>query len=73
MRRDFRYWRHLTDVGVSRMSALRRLFSLGLPPTGLIGEIWQLGQRALSGGIDSKLLRDAAAKAGAGQEAGPAQ
>jgi predicted KAP-like P-loop ATPase len=44
-------------------------FSLGLPPTGLIGEIWQLGQRALAGGIDSKLLGDAAAKAGAVEEA----
>jgi predicted KAP-like P-loop ATPase len=44
-------------------------FSLGLPPTGLIGEIWQLGQRALAGGIDGKLLGDAAAKAGAAEEA----
>lgn len=38
--------------------------SLGLPPTGLIGEIWGLGQRALAGGVDAKLVRDAQAKAG---------
>jgi len=38
--------------------------SFGLPPTGLLGEIWGLGQRALSKGVDEKLLGEARAKAG---------
>ena len=38
--------------------------SLGLPPTGLIGEVWGLGQRFLSGGIDGKLIEEAKGKAG---------
>lgn len=40
--------------------------SFGLPPTGLIGEIWGLGQRALTGGVDGKLLDEAK-----GPRAGP--
>lgn len=36
----------------------------GLPPMGLLGEIWGLGQRALTSGVDAKLLEDAGAKAG---------
>ncbi len=38
--------------------------SFGLPPTGLIGEIWGLGQRALASGVDGKLLDEAKGKAG---------
>ncbi|MDX0174512.1 P-loop NTPase fold protein [Sinorhizobium meliloti] len=38
--------------------------SLGLPPVGLAGEIWGLGQRALAGDVDEKLVGEAQAKAG---------
>lgn len=38
--------------------------SLGLPPTGLIGEVWGLGQRFLSGGVDGALIEEAKGKAG---------
>lgn len=38
--------------------------SLGLPPTGLIGEVWGMGQRVFSGGVDGKLIEQAAGKAG---------
>lgn len=37
--------------------------SLGLPPTGLIGDLWGLGQRALAGRLDGKLIEDAEGKA----------
>jgi len=37
--------------------------SLGLPPTGLIGEVWGLGQRFFSGSVDGKLLEEAKGKA----------
>lgn len=37
--------------------------SLGLPPAGLIGDLWGLGQRALAGGLDGKLIEDAKGKA----------
>ena len=43
--------------------------SFGLPPTGLIGEIWGLGQRALASGVDGKLLDEAKGKAGEVAEA----
>lgn len=43
--------------------------SLGLPPTGLIGDLWGLGQRALAGGLDGKLIEDAKGKAGEVAEA----
>lgn len=38
--------------------------SLGLPPTGLIGEILGLGQRALVGGANEQLIGEAQARAG---------
>ncbi len=38
--------------------------SLGLPPTGLIGDLWGLGQRFASGGPDAKLIETAQVKAG---------
>ncbi|WP_247750822.1 MULTISPECIES: P-loop NTPase fold protein [unclassified Rhizobium] len=38
--------------------------SMGLPPTGLIGELWGLGQRFLGGSVDQKLIEDAKSKAG---------
>ena len=43
--------------------------SLGLPPTGLIGDLWGLGQRFASGGPDAKLIEDAHVKAGETGEA----
>lgn len=43
--------------------------SLGLPPTGLIGDIWGLGQRFLSGGVDAKLIEEAKGKAGEAADA----
>jgi predicted KAP-like P-loop ATPase len=36
--------------------------AFGLPPTGLIGEVWALGKRALSGERDEKIIGDAKAK-----------
>lgn len=36
--------------------------SFGLPPSGLIGEIWALGQRAFSSGMDEKLIHEAQTK-----------
>ncbi len=44
--------------------------SFGLPPTGLLGEIWGLGQRAISSGVDAKLIEDVGTKAGEVAEAG---
>ena len=43
--------------------------SLGLPPTGLIGELWGLGQRFASGGADAKLIEDIQIGAGETGEA----
>jgi predicted KAP-like P-loop ATPase len=37
--------------------------AFGLPPTGLIGEIWGLGQRAFSDGVGEKLMGEAQTKA----------
>lgn len=37
--------------------------SLGLPPVGLLGELWDSGKKAAGGGADKKLVGDAAAKA----------
>jgi predicted KAP-like P-loop ATPase len=38
--------------------------AFGLPPIGLIGEMWSLGERAISGGADQKLIGDAQKAAG---------
>jgi predicted KAP-like P-loop ATPase len=43
--------------------------AFGLPPTGLIGDMWGIGRRAFSEGVDSKLLSDARGKAGEVAEA----
>ena len=43
--------------------------SLGLPPTGLLGELLGLGQRFASGRADAKLIEDAQVKAGETGEA----
>ena len=43
--------------------------SLGLPPTGLIGDLWGLGQRFVSAGPDATLIEDAQVKAGETGEA----
>jgi predicted KAP-like P-loop ATPase len=46
-------------VGGTAMSV-----AAGLPPVGLLGELWGLGQRALSSGVDANLLGEAESKAG---------
>jgi predicted KAP-like P-loop ATPase len=38
--------------------------AMGLPPVGLIGDVWELGKRTLAGGVDPKLIGEAQAKAG---------
>ncbi|GFO80603.1 MAG: ATPase [Methyloceanibacter sp.] len=38
--------------------------SLGLPPTGLVGEVWGLGQRFFGGSVDSDLIKETEGKAG---------
>lgn len=38
--------------------------ALGLPPTGLVGEVWRLGQKALGGNVDAQLIGDVEARAG---------
>jgi predicted KAP-like P-loop ATPase len=38
--------------------------SLGLPPTGLIGDLWGIGKRVFAGDLDGSLLNDAKEKAG---------
>jgi predicted KAP-like P-loop ATPase len=43
--------------------------SFGLPPVGLIGEIFNLGKRAVAGGVDGQLIADAQGQAGAVTEA----
>ena len=42
--------------------------SLGLPPVGLLGELWGLGQRFVAGGADAKLIGDAQVKASEASE-----
>lgn len=37
--------------------------SLGLPPVGLLGEVWGLGKKAIGGGADEKLIGEAQTKA----------
>lgn len=39
-------------------------FAFGVPPIGLAGEIWSLGQQALAGKVDEKLIGEAQKKAG---------
>ena len=43
--------------------------ALGLPPIGLVGDIWNLGQRALAGNVDGKLIGEAQTKAAEATEA----
>lgn len=38
--------------------------SLGLPPPGLLGDLWNLGQRVASGGVDAQGVEDATHEAG---------
>lgn len=38
--------------------------SMGLPPVGLIGELWGLGKKAIGGGVDDKLIGEAQSKVG---------
>lgn len=38
--------------------------AFGLPPAGLLGEMWALGQRAFSGGVDQGLVEDAQRQTG---------
>jgi len=44
--------------------------SFGLPPMGLLGDIWGVGQRLVSGNVDAKLIADAEGKVGEVAEAG---
>lgn len=43
--------------------------SVGLPPVGLIGDLWGIGQRLVSDGVDGKILEEAKGKAGEVAEA----
>lgn len=38
--------------------------SMGLPPVGLIGELWGLGKKAVGGGVDDQLIGEAQSKVG---------
>jgi predicted KAP-like P-loop ATPase len=38
--------------------------SMGLPPVGLIGELWGLGKKAIGGGVDDKFIGEAQSKVG---------
>jgi len=38
--------------------------SMGLPPVGLIGELWGLGKKAIGSGVDDKLIGEAQSKVG---------
>jgi predicted KAP-like P-loop ATPase len=38
--------------------------SMGLPPVGLIGELWGLGKTAIGGGVDDKFIGEAQSKVG---------
>jgi predicted KAP-like P-loop ATPase len=53
-------WFRATKLVAGSAAAL----ALGLPPIGLIGEIWGLGQRAIAGEIDTSFIKHAEAKAG---------
>lgn len=44
--------------------------AMGAPPIGLLGEVWNLGQRAFGGHVDAKLLGEAEKKVGEVAEAG---
>jgi predicted KAP-like P-loop ATPase len=44
--------------------------SLGLPPVGLLGEIWGLGQKAIGGGVGEALINEAQSKVGEAAAAG---
>lgn len=59
-------WLRAAKLGTGSAAAM----SFGLPPTGLLGEIWSLGVRAFSGGVDAKLLEDAGEKVGEVAEVG---
>lgn len=43
--------------------------ALGVPPVGLVGEIWNLGQQALTGNVDGELIGEAQKKVGEATEA----
>ncbi|SCY98909.1 KAP family P-loop NTPase fold protein [Microvirga guangxiensis] len=43
--------------------------AFGLPPMGLLGEVWGIGQRVLSGNVDETLIEDAQKKTGEAAEA----
>lgn len=59
-------WLRAAKLGAGSAAAM----SFGLPPTGLLGEIWSLGVRAFSGGVDAKLLEDTGEKVGEVAEVG---
>jgi predicted KAP-like P-loop ATPase len=53
-------WLRVAKLAAGSAAAM----AFGLPPIGLAGEIWDLGQKALTGKIDQKLIGDAEKKAG---------
>jgi len=53
-------WLRIAKLAAGSAAAL----SFGLPPVGLVGEAWNLGQQALAGDVDAKLIGEAQEKAG---------
>lgn len=53
-------WLRVAKLAAGSAAAL----AFGIPPVGLAGEIWDLGQKALTGKVDQKLVGDAEKKAG---------
>ena len=53
-------WFRVAKLAAGSAAAL----AFGIPPIGLAGEIWDLGQKALTGKIDQKLIGDAEKKVG---------
>jgi predicted KAP-like P-loop ATPase len=53
-------WLRVAKLAAGSAAAL----AFGIPPAGLAGEIWDLGQKALAGKVDQKLIGDAEKKAG---------
>jgi predicted KAP-like P-loop ATPase len=53
-------WLRATKLFAGSAAAL----AFGLPPTGLLGEAWSFGEKALSGGANKKLIEDGQTIAG---------
>jgi predicted KAP-like P-loop ATPase len=48
-------WLRVARIAAGSAASL----AFGLPPTGLLGEVWAIGRRAIAGGVDEKLLGEA--------------